>query len=102
MELKPYQQQVMDCLRNYLSALSHTSTLKEAWQQYWEEQDIGVGAGGVPAYNNGIKGVPHVCMKVPTGGGKTFMACAALRYILRSFLQVCQRSLSGWSHQIPF
>ena len=84
-ELKPYQQQVMDCLRNYLSALSHTSTLKEAWQQYWEEQDIGVGAGGVPAYNNGIKGVPHVCMKVPTGGGKTFMACAALRYIFEKF-----------------
>ena len=36
---------------------------------------------GVPTYNNAIKGVPHVCMKVPTGGGKTFMACASVKRI---------------------
>ena len=41
-----------------------------------------MGLGGVPAYNNSIRAVPHVCMKVPTGGGKTFLACAALRRII--------------------
>lgn len=40
-----------------------------------------MGVGGVPAYQDAIPDVPHVCMKVPTGGGKTFMACAALRRI---------------------
>ena len=40
-----------------------------------------MGLGGVPVYKSAIPGVPHVCMKVPTGGGKTFMACTSLRYI---------------------
>ena len=45
------------------------------------DKDIAVGHVGVPLYRNAIPGVPHVCMKVPTGGGKTFMACAALKRI---------------------
>ena len=35
----------------------------------------------IPSYNNSIECVPHVCMKVPTGGGKTFMACASVKRI---------------------
>lgn len=41
-----------------------------------------LGTGGVPAYQNIIKGVPNLCMKVPTGGGKTFLACNAMKPIL--------------------
>ena len=52
-----------------------------AWKNYWQAQDISVGFGGVPVYNNAIDGVPHICMKVPTGGGKTFMACASIKKI---------------------
>ena len=81
MELKTYQKQVMDHLADYLTSLQETSSLKAAWQDYWEKQDIAVGDGGVPSYNDAIAGVPHVCLKVPTGGGKTFMACASLKYL---------------------
>ncbi|MCQ5209653.1 MAG: DEAD/DEAH box helicase family protein [Megasphaera massiliensis] len=81
MELKTYQKQVMDHLADYLTSLQETNSLKEAWKNYWEKQDIAVGDGGVPSYNDAIEGVPHVCMKVPTGGGKTFMACASLKYL---------------------
>ena len=81
MELNSYQRSVMNDLSAYLSALNETGDLNKAWSKYWNDKDISVGAGGVPAYRNNIKSVPHVCMKVPTGGGKTFMACAAVRRI---------------------
>lgn len=81
MELKNYQKMVMHDLSTYISILNAENDLNKAWRQYWHEKDIAVGFGGVPAYQNAISGVPHVCMKVPTGGGKTFMACAAVRRI---------------------
>ncbi len=81
MELKHYQQMVMEDLSSYLSCLDQENDIPAAWRRYWMEKDIPVGLGGVPAYKSAIPGVPHVCTKVPTGGGKTFMACAALRRI---------------------
>ncbi|MDE6678057.1 MAG: DEAD/DEAH box helicase family protein [Ruminococcus sp.] len=71
----------MKDLTSYISILNEENDLIKAWKRYWNEKDISVGVGGVPKYNNSIKGVPHICMKVPTGGGKTFMACASVRKI---------------------
>ena len=81
MEMKTYQKQVMDDLSAYLNRLNRDRDVFSAWTGYWMDKDIAVGRGGVPLYRNAIPGVPHVCMKVPTGGGKTFMACAALKRI---------------------
>ena len=89
MELNNYQREVMGNLSAYLSALNETGNLDKAWLKYWNDQDVavGLGSGSVPGYRNSIKGVPHVCMKVPTGGGKTFMACAAVRRIFDALPQ---------------
>ena len=89
MELNSYQREVMGNLSAYLSALNETGNLDKAWLKYWNDQDVavGLGSGSVPGYRNSIKGVPHVCMKVPTGGGKTFMACAAVRRIFDALPQ---------------
>lgn len=81
MELKNYQKKVMSDLNSYMECLSRSENLISAWREYWFRQDINVGFGGVPSYNNSIPKVPHICMKVPTGGGKTFMACAAIKRI---------------------
>ena len=81
MELNNYQKQVMRDLSAYLNCVNHSTNLFAAWREYWFAKDIAVGLGGVPSYNNSIERVPHVCMKVPTGGGKTFMACASVRRI---------------------
>lgn len=81
MELNNYQKQVMRDLSAYLNCVNHSTNLFAAWREYWFAKDIAVGLGGVPPYNNSIEQVPHVCMKVPTGGGKTFMACAAVKRI---------------------
>lgn len=81
MELKTYQKKVMQNLSAYMETVNNSAGLQSAWRNYWAAQDIAVGMGGVPAYNNAIDGVPHICMKVPTGGGKTFMACASIKRI---------------------
>lgn len=81
MELKNYQKKVMNNLSAYMEAVNNSVGLQSAWKNYWMAQDIAVGFGGVPTYNNAIDGVPHICMKVPTGGGKTFMACASIKKI---------------------
>ncbi|MCQ5384697.1 DEAD/DEAH box helicase family protein [Hungatella hathewayi] len=81
MELKTYQKKVMSNLSSYLDCVDRSDDLFKAWKDYWEQQDIHIGFGGVPSYKNAIVGVPHICMKVPTGGGKTFMACASIKKI---------------------
>ena len=81
MELKTYQKQVMDDLSSYLGHLNRDGDMFAAWKGYWMDKDVAVGLGGVPAYKSAIPGVPHICTKVPTGGGKTFMACTALKRI---------------------
>ena len=77
----PYQQNVLKDLSTYMGDVADTGNLYAAWNKFWLRQDIPVGMGGVPAYNNTIPGVPYVCMKVPTGGGKTYIACSALATI---------------------
>ncbi len=81
MELNNYQKQVMRDLSAYLNCVNRGTNLFSAWREYWFAKDVAVGLGGVPSYNNSIERVPHVCMKVPTGGGKTFMACASVKRI---------------------
>lgn len=81
MELNNYQRQVMRDLSSYLHCVNRGTNLFSAWREYWFAKDVAVGLGGVPSYNNAIERVPHVCMKVPTGGGKTFMACASVKRI---------------------
>lgn len=81
MELNNYQKQVMRDLSAYLTCVNRGTNLYSAWREYWFAKDVAVGLGGVPSYDNAIECVPHVCMKVPTGGGKTFMACASVKRI---------------------
>ena len=81
MELKNYQKAVMADLSAFVDAVDSQPDIVKAWQSYWESKDICVGLGGVPGYRNKVKSTPHICMKVPTGGGKTFMACSGLKRI---------------------
>ncbi len=81
MKLKDYQKEVIRDLSSFMDAVDRENDIVKGWQSYWSGKDIRVGYGGAPFYQNKIKGVPHVCMKVPTGGGKTFMACSALKKI---------------------
>lgn len=84
MELKEFQKNVIEDLKKYLLCVNRSNNLISAWREYWFRKDINVGLGGVPPYNHTITGVPHVCTKVPTGGGKTFIACSAIKHIFNA------------------
>lgn len=81
MELKRFQKQVISDLNRYCELLNSTNSVSKAYTDFWAEKNVIVGFGGMPSYNNTIENTPHVCFKVPTGGGKTFLACKALKTI---------------------
>lgn len=83
MELKKYQKRVIDDLNDYLEFLTSTQSLSRAYSEYWEARHVTVGSktSHVQEYQNTITNVPNICYKVPTGGGKTFLAAASVKPI---------------------
>ena len=77
MELKVYQDAALRDLEKFLELLDKTNSLKEAYKIFWESQDV----PAKPPYKSTISGIPQVCFKVPTGGGKTLMAAASVKSI---------------------
>ena len=77
MELKSYQKKVIADLTRYLELLNETQNYMTAFEQFWREKS----APALGRYQNVIPGVPNLRFKVPTGGGKTFIACNAVRPI---------------------
>ena len=93
MELKNYQKNVINDLNRFLTLLSEKQNIPEAYAALWEEKGIIVGYQGMPFYNMAIKGTPHVCVKVPTGGGKTFIAACAIKTIFDSMPSIHPRAV---------
>ena len=77
MELKSYQKKVIADLTRYLELLNETKSDAAAFRLFWQENSAPI----LGRYQNVIPGVPNLCFKVPTGGGKTFIACNAVRPI---------------------
>ena len=75
MELKSYQKKVIADLTRYLELLNETRNYSAAFHSFWTEES----APALGRYQDVIPGVPNLCFKVPTGGGKTFIACNAIR-----------------------
>lgn len=84
MELKNYQKNVISDLSRFLALLTEHQSIPKAYSALWEEKNVVVGMGGMPAYNSVIPAVPHVCLKVPTGGGKTFISTCSMKPIFDS------------------
>ncbi len=79
MEMKKYQKQVIKDFSRYLELLNEKQDMSKAYTALWNEKNVYVGFDGLKPYNSIIAHVPHVCFKVPTGGGKTFIACNAIK-----------------------
>ena len=88
MELKSYQHKVINDLELYLEYLQKYRNTAKAFNQFWEDR-IGpynpIDGKGMQPYRNNIPNAVHVCVKVPTAGGKTFIAVNALHNIFQSF-----------------
>ena len=115
MELKIYQQNALDAFTRWLEALeqAHNTTEtaiealrqagvdnipaellnypEKAWQTLKQSDSVAPTAGDhVPRTDDANRPIPHACFKVPTGGGKTLLAAAALERLHR------QRGLTLW------
>lgn len=88
MELKSYQRKVIENLEEYLVYVQEHKSLAKAFNQYWEDK-IGpynpLEGTGMEPYKNNIPNAAHVCIKVPTAGGKTFIAVNALHTIFSAY-----------------
>ena len=88
MELKNYQHQTLRDLDDYIHGLNESNSLSEAFRRYWEEcRGVSfqrIDSNYLRPYSNTISGVPRVTLKVPTAGGKTFIACNAIGRIFQS------------------
>ena len=88
MELKGYQQKVIENLEEYLTYVQEQKDLGKAFNKYWEDK-IGpynpLDGTGMQLYKNNIPNAAHICVKVPTAGGKTFIAVNALHSIFSAY-----------------
>ena len=87
MELKSYQQKVIEHLEEYLTYVQEYKHLGNAFNQYWEDKmgDIIRWMVQECSPQNNIPNAAHVCVKVPTAGGKTFIAVHALHSIFSAY-----------------
>ena len=116
LELKEYQRGTLEALTRWLETLEETQreleTMiemfrqaptdipipdelrnypKSTWQKLKENGGVAATAGEyVDRTDEANRPVPHICFKVPTGGGKTLLAAAALE------LLPWQRGLTLW------
>jgi type III restriction enzyme len=88
MELKGYQYKVIKDLEGYLEYVQKYKKTDVAFNKFWENR-IGpfnpINGEGMQPYKNTIPNAAHVCIKVPTAGGKTFIACNALHSIFNAY-----------------
>lgn len=87
MELKDYQKEVLDELDAYFEYLDKYGDLRKSYRQFWEDRGVSLSSTEnkiISPYDNSVKNVPNVTIKVPTAGGKTFIACNALKSIFNN------------------
>lgn len=75
-ELKSYQKLALDALESFLAECSEGTPASEVF-----EKNCLANGWGKGKYLDSFNGKPCVCLRVPTGGGKTVLAAAAIRRI---------------------
>jgi type III restriction enzyme len=89
MELKPYQQQVIDDLTLFLEHVQQAKDVNAAFYNFWTKHPrtplYPYSGTAIEPYKNNVPRVPLICVKVPTAGGKTYIACNAVKPIFDAF-----------------
>ncbi|MBF6616895.1 MAG: DEAD/DEAH box helicase family protein [Candidimonas sp.] len=78
--LKKYQNDVLAALTDFMWR-TRTSSITHAWQDAMQAQ----GRAGEP-YHEIFERLPCVCLRVPTGGGKTLLAAHAVAQVGRALM----------------
>lgn len=92
LQLKEYQQKALDSLRAYFQETVRLGDPDVAYYQITRQMH---GRGISYRRAPGLLDMPYVCVRIPTGGGKTLVACHALGLAARELLQT-ERPLVLW------
>lgn len=99
MELKDYQQQVINDIEQFTLQVKEDNNLRVAYENFWNKKGVSpadVNNNYLHPYINTIKGVPHITVKVPTAGGKTFIACNAIKTIFDNYGDPMKPKVVAW------
>ncbi len=78
MDLKRYQERVLERLEDWFRCMDETNGSPAAtWEQLHKNVDSDLGEHH-HREDSSKNPIPHICLKVPTGGGKTLLAAEAL------------------------
>ena len=136
MELKTYQLHTLDTFSRWLDVLKETQIQSEtavqalkqaevdipneirnypktAWEKLKSSGEVAGSAGEYVTRTDGAdRPIPHICFKVPTGGGKTLLAAAALErlhrqtgltlWIVPSKAIYAQTKAALWNREHPY
>ena len=81
MELKQYQRDVLREVGRFARTYAMTRDAATAYGVFMNAVGLTPGQGGVERYRDDLSGPPKVCVKVPTGGGKTLIGASAVRVL---------------------
>ncbi|MBN2301144.1 MAG: DEAD/DEAH box helicase family protein [Lentisphaerae bacterium] len=82
--LKDYQQRALNALSTYFRECAETGDADTAFYSTTKKV-FGTGIPYIPVKE--LPGLPYVCLRVPTGGGKTVMGCHSVGVAMRDLLQ---------------
>src|SRR4030043_1574348 len=95
LQLKNYQEKALETLRWYLRACDDLQDASMAFYKVTEE----VWGQGLPyraiKEPSELADIPYVCLRLPTGGGKTLMACHSVALANKEYLKR-ENSLVLW------
>ena len=85
LELKDYQRDVLEDLKDFVEMVVQNGNIANTYRDYWHKRCISLHSNNmsIKPYVDTVPGVPRVTAKVPTAGGKTFLACNAISTIFQ-------------------
>ena len=93
--LKDYQSRVLDSLRDFFRIAAREQNPDPAFREI-TARTFGTVMPYIPVNAAGMKPeMPYVCLRVPTGGGKTLLACHAAGLAMTDFMRA-ERAVVLW------
>lgn len=94
--LKDYQTRVLDSLRDFFRQCSRDGRPEGAFQAGQVNNGSTQPVPYLPVNAEGLApGMPYVCLRVPTGGGKTLLACHAVGIAMNDLLHA-DKTVALW------
>ena len=93
--LKDYQSRVLESLRDFFRIAAREQNPEPAFREI-TARTFGTATPYIPVSAAGMKPqMPYVCLRVPTGGGKTLLACHAAGLAITDFMRA-ERAVVLW------